>query len=204
MSTKTKKFNTRLVAGCGMLTAVAVVLQYLEFPIPIMPAFIKMDFSDLPALIGAFAYGPIAGIVIELLKNVIHLLASQSLFIGELSNFLLGAIFVCTAGLIYKKKKTRAGAIIGGFGGALAMALFSVVSNYFVVYPIYYQAFAPEPVILQAYNDILSTVNFKLGSMLEALCVFNLPFTFVKGALCMVISGIIYKPLSPLLHGRKK
>jgi len=64
-----KNKKIRLIAGCGMLTAAAVVLQYLEFPIPIMPGFIKLDFSDLPELIGAFAYGPVAGIIIALLAK---------------------------------------------------------------------------------------------------------------------------------------
>ena len=103
---KTQK-RTRLIAGCGMLTAAAIILQYMEIPIPFIPSFIKLDFSDLPELIGAFAYGPIAGIVIALVKNIIHLAVSQSDYIGELSNFLLGAVFAGVAGVIYKKNKKR-------------------------------------------------------------------------------------------------
>lgn len=199
-----KNKKVRVLTGTAMLTAVAVVLQYLEISIPIMPSFIKLDFSDLPAIIGAFAYGPIAGILIELLKNVIHLLASQSLFIGELSNFILGAIFAGVAGLIYKKKKTKTAALLAGVAGAAAMAIFSIFSNYFVVYPIYYQAFAPEPVILEAYNTILAPTGTQLKNMLEALLVFNVPFTFLKGVVCVIISMLIYKPLSPLLKGKNQ
>lgn len=196
------KKHIRILTGSAMLTALAVVLQYLEFPIPIMPPFIKVDFSDLPAIIGAFAYGPIAGIVIELLKNVIHLMASGSLFIGELSNFVLGAVFTGVAGLIYKKNKSKKMALIAGLAGALAMAVFSVFSNYFVVYPIYYQAFAPENIILEAYNTILEPTGHQLKSMLQALLVFNVPFTFLKGAICVLVSMLIYKPLSKLLKGK--
>ena len=87
-----KKISIRVIAGCGMLVAVAVVLQYIEISIPIMPSFIKLDFSDLPELIGAFAYGPLFGVIISLLKNLIHMLFSQSGFVGELSNFILGAV----------------------------------------------------------------------------------------------------------------
>lgn len=202
MKTKTKNQKIRTLTGSAMLTAVAVVLQYAEFPIPIMPSFIKLDFSDLPAIIGAFAYGPIAGIIIELLKNVIHLLASNSLFIGELSNFILGAIFAGIAGLIYKKSKTKKMALIAGLTGAAAMAIFSVFSNYFVVYPIYYEAFAPENVILDAYNTILAPTKFQLKNMMEALLMFNVPFTFLKGAVCVFVSMLIYKPLSKLLKGK--
>lgn len=197
---KNKKIRT--LTGTAMLTAVGVVLQYIEVSIPIMPGFIKLDFSDLPEIIGAFAYGPVAGILIALFKNVIHLLVSQSMFIGELSNFMLGAVFAGTAGLIYKRKKTKKSALIAGMTGALAMAIISVISNYFIVYPIYYQAFAPEPVILEAYNAILAPTGTQLKNMLEALLLFNVPFTFIKGAICVLFSMLIYKPLSPLLKGK--
>lgn len=203
MSTKTTKTTkkTRLIAGCGMLTAAAVALQYLEIAIPIMPTFIKLDFSDLPALLGAFAYGPIAGILIELLKNVIHMAVSQSGFVGELSNFILGAVFTGVAGAIYAHKKTRATALIGGFVGALAMALISIPSNYFIIYPMYYSILGfPEPAVLGMYQVLLPSVK----SILQALLIFNVPFTFVKGLISMVICGLIYKPLRPLLKGKQK
>lgn len=196
---KNKKIRT--ITATAMLTAVAVVLQYAEFPVPFIPSFIKLDFSDLPAIIGAFAFGPISGIIIELLKNVIHLLASQSLFIGELSNFILGAIFAGTAGLIYKKSKTKKMALVAGVAGAAAMAIFSIFSNYYIVYPIYYEAFAPENVILDAYNTILAPTGYQLKNMMQALLVFNVPFTFLKGVVCVIVSMLIYKPLSKLIKG---
>ena len=183
-----------------MLTAAAVVLQYIEVPIPIMPSFIKLDFSDLPELIGAFAYGPIAGIVIALLKNLIHMAVSQSGFVGELSNFILGAAFACTAGLVYRKKRTKAGALIGGLAGAAVMALISVPSNYFIIYPLYYSVLGfPEQAVLGMYQALLPSVK----SILQALFIFNLPFTLVKGLISVAVSMLIYKPLSPILHGRK-
>ena len=107
MSNVNTKNNVRTIAVTGMLSAVAVVLMYLEIPIPIMPGFIKFDFSDLPALLGAYALGPVAGIIICLIKNVVHLAASQSMLVGELSNFILGSVFVAFAGIVYKKKSLR-------------------------------------------------------------------------------------------------
>ena len=194
-----KNKKVRVIAGCGMLTAAAVVLQYLEFPIPIVPSFIKLDFSDLPELIGAFAYGPVAGIIIALLKNIIHMAVSQSGFVGELSNFMLGAVFAGVAGLIYKHKKTRAGALICGVTGAAAMAAVSVFTNYFVIYPLYYSVLGfPEEAVLGMYQAILP----KIKTIFSALLVFNLPFTAVKGLISVFISMIIYKPLSPVLHGK--
>ena len=190
--------NTRLIAGCGMLTAVAFVLQYIEISIPFIPSFIKLDFSDLPELIGAFAYGPLAGVIIALLKNLIHIPFGSTSGVGELSNFLLGAVFAGVAGLIYKKHKTMKGALVGGIVGALCMAAVSFPSNLFIVYPFYYN-FMPKEVVLQAYQAIVPSMK----SIEQSLLIFNLPFTFIKGILCVIISMLIYKPLSPVLHGRK-
>ncbi len=119
------KVNIRLLVGTGMLSGLAFVLQYLEFPIPIMPGFIKFDFSDLPALIGAFAYGPLAGVIVEFIKNLLHCTVTQSFTVGELSNFILGAVFTATAGLIYKKNKSKKGAIIGAVVGSVVMGMVS-------------------------------------------------------------------------------
>ena len=194
--TKTK---TRLLAGCGMLAAASIALQYLEIPIPIIPSFIKLDFSDLPALIGAFAYGPVAGIIIELVKNLIHMAVSQSGYIGELSNFMLGAVFTFVAGMVYKKYSSRTGALIGGIAGSVCMAAISFPSNLFIVYPFYYN-FMDKAAVLGMYQAILPSVK----SIEEALLIFNVPFTFVKGLICVGISMLIYKPLSSILHGKSK
>lgn len=199
MNTK-KRINARMIAVVGVLTAVAVVLQYLEISIPIVPSFLKLDFSDLPALLGAFAFGPLAGVLIQLLKNLIHLAVSQSGFVGELSNFLLGATFVLVAGLIYQHKKTKVNALLAGVFGAAAMALVSVPLNYFVIYPLYYSVLGfPEQAVLGMYQAILPSV----GNMLEALLIFNLPFTLVKGLISVAVSMLIYKPLSPLFKGKR-
>ena len=195
--TKTKN-KARLLAGCGMLSAAAIALQYLEIPIPIIPSFIKLDFSDLPELIGAFAYGPLAGVVIALVKNLIHMAVSQSGYIGELSNFILGAVFSFVAGIIYKNDKTKRGALIGGILGAICMALISFPSNKFIVYPFYYN-FMDKNAVLGMYQAILPSVR----SIEEALLIFNVPFTFVKGLISVGISMLIYKPLSPILHGKR-
>lgn len=200
--TKTKNANkTRIIAGCGVLTAVAAVLQFIEVSIPIMPSFIKLDFSDLPAILGAFAYGPLAGVLIELLKNVIHLPFTGSMMIGELSNFMLGAVFACVAGYMYKQKKNIGNAIIGGVAGAIAMGLVAIVTNFFIIYPLYYSVLGfPEEAVLGMYQIIRPST----GSVAEALIVFNFPFTVVKGMISVIVTMLIYKPLRPLLKGKQK
>lgn len=189
----------RPVAVTGILSAAAFALQYLELAVPIMPGFIKFDFSDLPALLGSFALGPLSGIIIEFIKNLLHASVSQSFGVGEISNFILGAVFAGVAGLIYKRKKTKKRAVIGSALGALLMALISYPANLFLVYPFYYN-FMPEKTVLHMYQLIMPSVS----SMTQALLVFNVPFTFVKGMISVIITLLIYKPLSPVLHGRNE
>ena len=116
--------KVRVLTGTAMLGAVAAVLMYLEFPIPIMPAFVKLDVSELPALIASFAYGPVSGILVCLIKNLIKLPSTSTAAVGELFNFVMGALFVGVAGLIYKRNKTRKGAIVGALLGALVIVVF--------------------------------------------------------------------------------
>ena len=192
--------KVRALTGTAMLGAVAAVLMYLEFPIPIMPAFVKLDVSELPALIASFAYGPVSGILVCLIKNLIKLPSTSTAAVGELFNFVMGALFVGTAGLVYKRNKTRKGAILGSLLGALVMAIVSVPYNYFVVYPAYVVMYhLPLDAIIGMYQAINPSVN----GLLACLLVFNLPFTFVKGALDAALCFLVYKPLSPILHGRK-
>ena len=182
----------RRLTGIAMLSAVAFALQFLEFPIPIMPAFIKLDFSDLPELLAAVA---VAGI-----KNLIHLPLSSSMYVGELSNFLLGAVLSVAAGAIYKKHKTKRGALAAAVLSAVIMGLISVPVNYWIIYPLYYNVLGfPQAAVLDMYRAILPATK----SILQALFIFNLPFTVAKGLLCAALCAGIYKPLSPLLHGRK-
>ncbi len=190
--------KTRNLAVAGMLSALAFVLQYFEFPVPLMPAFIKMDLSDLPGLIGAFALGPWYGVAICLVKNILHMAVSQSALVGEMCNFILGASFVLPAGIIYGMKKTKRNAIIGALSGAVIMAIFSFPSNLFLTYPMYINLYGmSEETIIEAYQMILPRVE----TLPQCLLVFNVPFTFVKAMLSVVITLFIYKPLSPILHG---
>jgi riboflavin transporter FmnP len=193
-----KTASVRWITVTAVMAAIAYVLMLIEFPVPFMPSFIKMDLSDLPALMSAFAMGPVSGIIVELIKNILHVLNSGSFGVGELSNFVLGATFVCIAGLIYRFNKTKKGAILAAVVGAIAMALISIPSNIFVVYPVYYN-FMPKQTILAAYQAILPGMT----SVEQSIVVFNAPFTFIKGMIDVIITFLIYKPLSPLLHGRK-
>lgn len=193
---KTKKTNLRAIAVTAIMGALGTVLMVLEFSLPIIPSFIKLDFSELPALIAAFAYGPFYGIMVCFIKNLIHIFFGSTMCIGEISNFILGAIFVGTAGLIYKKNKSKKTALISCIVGAVAMAVVSVFTNYFVVYPLYVKVLGmPMEAILGMYQVILPSVD----DLWNALLIFNLPFNVVKGILDAVICFVIYKRISPVL-----
>lgn len=213
-NTASRSITTHKLVVTAMLSAVAFALMFIEVPIPaLIPSFVKMDISDLPELLGAFALGPVYGAVICLLKNLLHILikGTYSGGVGELCNFLLGVFFVVPAGAFYHKlkpsnpeemsrqdikKQGLKAALIGSLVGSVVMALASVPLNYFVTYPIYAKLFGGMDLIIGAYQAILPSVK----SLLQCLVIFNMPFTFVKGLLDVALCFLIYKPLSPLLH----
>lgn len=196
---KIERKNIVKLTTTALLSAISAVLQFVEISIPIIPSFVKLDFSDLPAILGSFALGPGYGVVIEFLKNLLHLPFTQSAGVGEICNFILGAVFVFTAGMIYKYKRTRTGAIIASVAGALAMSIISLPANYYFVYPAYVKILnMPLDDIISMYNAILPGTN----SLIRALCIFNLPFTFFKGIVNAALCFLIYKPLSSFLKGK--
>ena len=184
----------------AMLCAVATILMFLDFSLPmVIPSFVKMDVSELPALLASFSLGPVYGIAVCLVKNILNVIFHGSTGgIGELCNFLIGASFVGTAGLIYRFHKTRKGAVIAALVGAVVMAVVSVPVNYFLSYPVYAAMFGGIDAIIAAYQELRPGTN----GLMECLLVFNMPFTLVKGLLNAAICFLIYKPLSPILHGR--
>ena len=208
-----QRSRTHRIAVTAMLSAAATVLMFLEFPIPfLIPSFVELDFSELPALLAAFSLGPVSGVVVCLVKNVIKgLLFSGTGGVGEMCNFLLGICFVVPAGLIYRCRKTRSGALAGALAGAVIMALCSIPVNYFISYPVYTK-FLPIDVIISMYQEIVQSFNGLLSragapfalpavdGLLGCLIAFNAPFTLLKGLLDMGLCFLVYKPLSPLLH----
>ena len=195
-----KRNNIRNLTVTAMLSAVATVLMFLDFSLPMLiPGFVKMDISELPALLASFSLGPVYGVAVCLIKNLFNLLVHGSTGgIGELCNFLLGAAFAGTAGLLYKAKKSRHMAVIASVIGAAIMAVVSVPVNYFISYPVYATLFGGLDNIIAAYQALRPGTD----GLLDCLLVFNMPFTFVKGILDAAICFFIYKPLSPILHGR--
>lgn len=198
----TKTHNRiRELTVTAMLCAVATILMFLDFSLPmVIPSFVKMDVSELPALLASFSLGPVYGIAVCLVKNLFNVIFHGTTGgIGELCNFLIGASFVGTAGVIYRFHKTRKGAVIAALVGAVVMAVVSVPVNYFLSYPVYAAMFGGIDAIIAAYQELRPGTN----GLMECLLVFNMPFTLVKGLINAALCFLIYKPLSPILHGRR-
>ena len=199
-SAAASRSRTHRITVTAMLSAVAFALMFIEMPIPaLIPSFVKLDISDLPELLAAFSLGPVYGVAVTFLKNLLHILikGTSSAYVGELFNFLMGSVFAFTAGVIYQRKKSRATALLGAVTGAVLMALLSVPLNYYLVYPAYVVCYGlPLEAIIGMYQAILPSAD----SLIKCLVIFNLPFTFFKGMLDVVLCFLIYKPLSPLLH----
>ena len=198
----TRKINVKGIAVSAVCGALGFVLMLLEFPLPfIIPSFIKLDFSEIPALIASFAFGPIYGILVCAVKNLLHLFVTTSGGVGELSNFILGAIFVGAAGIVYSKMHNRKGALIGSLVGAFLMALISVFTNYFIVYPAYVVIYGmPMEAILGMYKALLPAAD----NLWKALIIFNFPFNLAKGILDAAVCFLVYKRISPILKPKKK
>ena len=191
--------RVRYIAVTGMLSALSTILMMVRFSVPFMPSFIKLDFSEMPALIAAFSMGPLSGVAVCFVKNLINLPFTTTAGIGELANFLLGCCFVLPAGMLYNYHKNRKMALIGSLLGAVAMAAVGLPLNYFVTYPIYAKVL-PLEAIIGMYQAIAPGVD----GLFWCLLFFNVPFTFLKGALDAAITFLIYKRISPLIHGKKK
>jgi len=192
------RISTRVMVSMAMLTAVATVLMFLDFPMPIFPSFLKFDFSDLPAIIGAFAYGPVAGIIIELMKNLIHLLQTSTGGIGELANFLVGVALVVPAGIIYRAGgKSRAHALIGMAVGIVTMAIVAGFANYFILIP-FFAKFMP----IEAIIDMCATLIPAVDSLFKVILFSIVPFNLFKGIIISLLTYVTYKRLSRVLHDR--
>lgn len=186
------------IAKTGILAAVAIALMYIEMILPFMPTFLKFDFSEVAVLLASFSMGPLTAILIELIKNLAHLPTSQTMYVGELANFIVGSLFTGTAGLIYKLHKSRRNAILGMAGGTVAMTLGASLINYFFMIPFYISAMGfPLEGIIGAAQGVGNTLVTDLRTLI--IWVF-IPFNLFKGIVVSLVVALIYKRVSPLLH----
>ncbi len=194
---RTPLLTTRELATVAVLAAVASVLYMIEIPVVL---FYKLDVSNLPVLLGTFAMGPLPGTLILLIKALLGLLHSSSQGVGELADFLMGFAMLLPASLVYRRHKTRVGAVIGMAVGTVAATIAGVLTNLYIMIPFYGVAFGmPMEAIIGMGQAILPAVD----SAWKFVLLITAPFNLLKWVVISVLTGLIYKPLSPILHGRK-
>ena len=193
-----KKLNTKKVAQIGMLSAIAVVLMLFEIPLPFAPSFYEIDFSEVPVLIGAFSMGPMAGVLIEMIKIILNICINGTMTagVGELANFVIGCALVLPAAFIYKVKKTKKSALIGLVVGTVFMTVSGCFINAYVMLPTYAKAFGMP---IEALVQMGTAVNAKITDLLTFVMFAVVPFNLLKGVLVSVIVFLIYKKISPIL-----
>ena len=195
------KFSVGVMAKVGMLSAIAVILMLFEIPLPFAPAFYEIDFSEVPVLVGCFAMGPVAGVLIELIKIIMNFIINGTITagVGEVANFLIGCAFVVPAGVIYKKHRSRKSAIIGMVTGTLFMTIVGCFLNAFILLPAYAKAFQMP---IEALVEMGTAVNGSVNSLLTFVMFAVAPFNLLKGVLVSLIVLLIYKKISPVFRMR--
>ena len=191
----------RTMVQIAMLSAVSAVLMMFEFPIPFLaPPFIKMDFAEIPVLVGTFAMGPLAGVVIELLKNILHFVTYGTTTggIGELSNFFIGCAFAVPAGIFYRKRKTRKSAVLGMAAGTLLMVIMGCLSNAFVMFPLYSVVMG---IPMDSFIAMGTAIHPAIDNMVTFVVLCMVPFNLVKGIIISMITLLLYKRLKVVLKG---
>ena len=184
---------TRMIVCVGMLAAISTILMLFEFPLPFLaPGFYELDFSEVPILIGAFALGPVAGVLTELVKVLLNLVVNgtQTAFVG--------CMFVLPASLIYKMKKSRKHAVMGLAAGTVTMSVAAVFINALVLLPAYAKAFGMP---IDAFVEMGSAINPAINSLWTFVVLAVAPFNLIKGVLVSVITVLLYKHISPILKG---
>lgn len=187
--------NLNKLIKISLMGVIAFVIMFLEFAIPIFPSFLKIDISDIPAIITGFALGPIAGVAVELVKNILHLFRTSTSGIGELANFLVGSAFVFPAAYLYSKKKDKKTAIMGMMIGTISMAVVGGIANYYILLP-FYSNFIP----IEAIVGMAAAVNSLVVDLKTLILYAIIPFNLVKGIVLTLITIPVYKKVSKVLH----
>lgn len=187
--------NLSQLIKIALMGVIGFLIMFLEFAVPLFPAFLKIDLSDIPALITGFALGPVAGIGVELIKNLLHLFRTTTGGVGELANFIVGIAYVVPAALIYHRNKTKRAAVVGMLVGTVSMAFFGALANYTFLLPFYAKIMPIEAVIGMA-----AAANSAIVDIRTLILYGIIPFNLFKGIVLALITFPIYKKISKVLH----
>lgn len=189
--------NIHTMTGVAMLSAVSFALAFLEFPVPLSPSFAKMDLSDFPALVGAMALGPWAGLAIELIKNLLGLLSTNTGGVGELANFLMGGAMASVAGTVYYSRRGKAW--LACLLGSASMAVMAALTNYFILLPLF-ESFMPIEVLIASFSEFIPFIHTKL----DVVLLNAVPFNLLKGLGISLVTLLVYPKLTPVLRGKAR
>lgn len=202
-----KILSTKKVTMIGMFSAIAAILMIFEFPLPFLaPSFYELDFSEIPVLICAFAYGPVAGVFTEFCKIVLKLLfkSTTTAFVGDLANFAVGCSLILPASIIYQFKKTKKNAIKACVAGTVCISVFAAFFNALYLLPAFAVLFMGDASAIDSFiaagNEITSLITNLPTFVLFAV----VPLNIIKGIIACVPTMLIYKPLSPFLKDNVK
>lgn len=193
---QSKRSNNAMfnLTRCGLLAAMAVILYYIEIPVV---AFYKLDLSTLPAVLAGFAMGPVQGAAVVVIKNLVHLMGTSTAGVGELADILMSCAFVIPASLLYRRNKTRKGALTAMLAGAALMTVTAVLVNYFILIPAYQVLMnLPLEVIIGMGQKVLGFID----TTIELVIFITAPFNLLKAAVLSGTTYLLYKRVSPLLH----
>ena len=197
-----ERIGGRGVVQIGMLSAIAIILMQFEVPLPFAPPFYKIDFSEIPVLIGCFVMGPLAGAIVELIKVILNVVISGTTTggVGDIANFLIGCAMCVPAGMIYKKYHTRKSALAGMAVGTVFMTVIGCILNAYVLLPVYAKAFEMP---IDALVAMGTAVNHSITSLSTFVIFAVAPFNLLKGVLVSFIVFLIYKKISPIFKMNK-
>lgn len=193
-------FTTRKMAMVGMFSAIAMILHLFDFPLPFAPGFYKLDFSELPILVGTFAFGPAAGVLMEFIKILLKLVfkGTNTAFVGDLANFVVGCSFILPASLVYVFRKNKKSAVAGCVTGTLIMTLFGTAFNAIYLLPAFAEMYHMPLDELLAMGAAVNPLMTE-GSIVSFVAVCVAPLNLIKGVSVSFITMLIYKPLSPII-----
>lgn len=194
MSDKSRNSTRRLVLT-AILGAISTILMILEIPMPLIPPFVKMDFSELPVILGGFIMGPVSGSLIAVIKVVLNLLlnGTTTAGIGELANLIYSLGYMLPAVFIYRKIRTKKGAVISLVIGTIITSIISLIMNIVIIFPVYAQLMGLS---LEDIISICASVNPYVKNMVSLMIFSMLPFNLFKYGVTSVITFIFYKKLS--------
>lgn len=196
-----KIFNTRKIVMIGMFSAIASILMLFEIQMPFAPFFYKLDFSELPALIGTFAFGPVAGVMIEFCKILLKLLfkSTSTAFVGELANFAVGCSFILPASIIYLFKKNKKTAVIGCTAGTIILTIFGTAFNAVYLLPKFAELFGMS---LEGIVAMGTQINASITNVTTFVIFAVAPLNLIKGVSVSAVTLLVYKSLSPILKAQ--